>query len=52
MAAPHVAGAAAYLADAFNLTTPAQIEQKVRQYATRVGYLDRSGREITIVQLP
>jgi subtilisin family serine protease len=52
MAAPHVAGAAAYLADLFNLTTPAQIEQKVRQYLVSTGYNDRSGIPIKIVQLP
>jgi Subtilase family len=52
MAAPHVAGAAAYLADAFGLTTPAQIEQKVRQYATSTGYADMGGNLIKIVQLP
>jgi subtilisin family serine protease len=51
MAAPHVAGAAAYLADQFGLTTPAQIEQKVRQYFQNSGYTDRTGAPINYVQL-
>ena len=53
MSAPHVAGAAAYLADALGLTTPAQIEQAVRQNSTQVnGNVDPSGQPVKIVQLP
>ena len=33
MAAPHVAAAAAYIADKYQLTTPIAIEQKVRDEA-------------------
>jgi subtilisin family serine protease len=40
MAAPHIAGAAAYVADAFNLGTPAQIEQKLRSLFRPYDYLD------------
>jgi hypothetical protein len=40
MAAPHIAGAAAYVADAFNLGTPAQIEQKLRTLFRPYDYLD------------
>lgn len=35
MAAPHVAGVAAYLADTYNLTTPAAIEAKIRAISVR-----------------
>jgi hypothetical protein len=52
MAAPFVAGAAAYLADIYNLTTPAAIEAKVRQFAVGTSYSDQSGTAIKIVQLP
>ena len=53
MAAPHVAGLAAYLADTFALTTPAQIEQKVRLYGVQFnGYLDPSGQPVNIPQIP
>lgn len=52
MAAPHVAGAAAYLADTYFLDTPAAIEAKVRQFFMSTGKTDRSGKLIRIVQLP
>ena len=57
MAAPHVAGAAAWLADMYGLTTPAQIEQAVRQRFNLLfnGFLpivDRAGSPINIVELP
>jgi subtilisin family serine protease len=52
MAAPHVAAAAAYFADAYALTTPAQIEQYVRQYAVKFnGAVDASGEDVKTVQL-
>jgi subtilisin family serine protease len=51
MAAPHVAGAAAYLADYFNLTTPAAIEAKVRQYSQSF-FNDQGGSAAKVVQLP
>lgn len=51
MAAPHVAGAAAYLADRFNLTTPAAIEAKVRQCSTAY-FNDQGGSAAKIIQLP
>jgi hypothetical protein len=61
MAAPHVAGAAAWLADTNGLTTPAQIEQAVRNRFKQLYYTvngssvlrkDRSNTNIKIVELP
>ena len=52
MAAPHVIGAAAVLADAQNLQTPAAIEQAVRAKFVQNGYRDRSGTYIKYVQIP
>lgn len=57
MAAPHVAGAAAYLADTFGLSTPPQIEQSVRQYFKPMyngllPRLDRASSPVYIVELP
>ncbi len=52
MAAPHVAGAAAYLADSMNLTTPAAIETAVRARLFPTGYSDNSGEIVKIVQIP
>ncbi len=52
MAAPHVAGAAAYLADALLLTTPATIEQAVRARLYGTGYLDQGSNAVKIVQVP
>ena len=51
MAAPHVAGAAAYVADAFGLTTPAEIEQKLRSYVYSYG-VDPANFPVKIIQLP
>lgn len=51
MAAPHVAGAAAYLADAYGLTTPGQIESMVRQQAWLFGY-DNQFTPIYVSRLP
>jgi subtilisin family serine protease len=53
MAAPHVAAAAAYLADAYNLTSSVQVETKIRQFALSFnGNTDAAGRPVNIVQLP
>lgn len=52
MSAPHVIGAAAVLADAQNLQTPAAIEQAVRARFMQNGFRDRSGTFINYVQLP
>jgi subtilisin family serine protease len=52
MAAPHVAGAAAYLADALLLTTPASIEQAVRAKLNGTGYSDQGNNSVKIVQVP
>lgn len=53
MAAPHVAGAAAYLADQFGLTSPAAIEAKVRQQMVQYnGNTDAAGLDVRMVQLP
>ncbi len=50
MAAPHIAGAAAFLADAFNLTTPAQIENKLRTYFLSYGN-DPASLPVNTVQI-
>ena len=53
MAAPHVAGGAAYLADQFGLTSPAAIEAKVRQQMVQYnGNTDAAGLDVRMVQLP
>ena len=52
MAAPHVAGAAAYLADSMSLTTPAAIETAVRARLFPTGFNDNSGSPVNIVQVP
>ena len=52
MAAPHVAGAAAYLADSLSLTTPASIEQALRMRLYATGYTDRGGNAVKVVQVP
>ena len=52
MAAPHVAGVAAYLAETKGLQTPAQIEASVRSYMGTVpGSKDAQGNAISIVNL-
>ncbi|MBL0037486.1 MAG: S8 family serine peptidase [Nitrosomonadales bacterium] len=48
MAAPHVAGVAAWLAETGNLTTPAQIEAAVRNYARTNGAKDPDTNPILI----
>jgi hypothetical protein len=51
MAAPHVAGVAAYLADTYNLTTPAAIEAKIRALSKRYNSaVDPMGYPIFTVQ--
>lgn len=52
MSAPHVIGAAAVLADAQHLQTPAAIEQAVRATFVQNGFKDRGGTSINFVQLP
>lgn len=57
MAAPHVAAAAAYVADKYNLVTPIDIEQKIRDNWQTWGALDPTSttlnlRPIRIVYLP
>jgi len=51
MAAPHVAAAAAYVADYYGLTTPVAIEAKLREFFQSTGYLDAAGQPINIIQL-
>ncbi|MES2934324.1 MAG: S8 family serine peptidase, partial [Pseudomonadota bacterium] len=53
MAAPHIAGVAAYLAESRNLTTPGQIEAAVRGlfYQTMPLKKDASGLPINLVKL-
>ena len=51
VAAPHVAGVAAYLADAYSLTTPAAIEPKIRQLSQPYNNtLDPAGYPIRVLQ--
>jgi hypothetical protein len=60
MAAPYVAGAAAYRADVYGLTTPAAIEEKFRQHFRNTRQIDRplavvptpQGQPVYVVQLP
>lgn len=52
MAAPHVAGVAAYLADSLGLTTPGSIEQAVRARLFPTGYTDQGNNSVNIVQVP
>lgn len=54
MAAPHIAGAAAYVADKFALTSPAAIEQKLRSYFASYGtdLTSPTPQAVNIVQLP
>jgi len=52
MAAPHIAAAAAYVADTYGLTTPIAIEQKLRELFVWTGYLDASNKPAYRVQLP
>lgn len=52
MAAPHIAGAAAYLADALSLATPASIEQALRARLYGTGYSDRGSNAVNVVQVP
>jgi hypothetical protein len=46
MAAPHVAAAAAYVADLFGLTTPAAIEQKLREMWQPLTTIDEAGETV------
>ena len=53
MAAPHVAAAAAYIADVEGLSTPANVEQRIRQLSQRfANTVDQSALPIMILQLP
>ena len=52
MAAPHVAAAAAYLADKFALTSPAAIEQAIRDNWADYLTVDPGGNAIYVVRLP
>ena len=53
MAAPHVAGAAAYLADLYGLTDSIQVEAKVRQFSFQYnGNQDAALQPVKIIQLP
>jgi hypothetical protein len=52
MAAPHVAAAAAYVADKYNLVTPAAIEQQLRSDSKYWGATDPLGFQARIVYLP
>lgn len=52
MAAPHVAAAAAYVADKYALTTPAAIEQALRNAWKTLSGTDAAYEPVRMVQLP
>lgn len=52
MAAPHIVGVAAYLAESQNLQTPSAIEAAVRNLLYSTGQTDQSGLSVKLVQLP
>ena len=53
MAAPHVAAAAAYVADKYNLTSPGDIELKLRENAQwYLNKLDTALQPVKVVYLP
>lgn len=52
MAAPHVVAAAAYIADKYQLTTPADIEAATRQWSRWFGGYDAAGSQVKVVYLP
>ena len=51
MAAPHVAAAAAYVADLYGLTTPAAIEQKLRDTWHTLTAVDAANTPVHMVWL-
>ena len=52
MAAPHVAAAAAYIADKYQLTTQADIEAATRQWSRWFSGYDAAGSQVKVVYLP
>jgi subtilisin family serine protease len=52
MAAPHIAGVAAYIVETQNLGTPGAVEAAVRQLFFTTGYTDHNGLTLHYVQLP
>jgi hypothetical protein len=53
MSAPHIAAAAAYLADVYGLTTSTAVEAKVRQFMVNVpNSFDAAGLPVRVLQLP
>jgi len=52
MAAPHIVGVAAYLAESQGLSTPAAIEAAVRNLFFTTGQTDKNGLLLHYVQLP
>lgn len=52
MAAPHVAAAAAYLADLYGLTSPVAIENELRNNRPYYGFNDPLGTPIRTLRLP
>lgn len=52
MAAPHVIGVAAYLAEIQNLSVPSQIEAAVRNVFFTTGQTDKKGLLLHYIQLP
>ncbi len=52
MAAPHIAGVAAYLAETQTLGSPAAVEAAVRNLFYSTGQVDVTGRTVWLVRLP
>jgi hypothetical protein len=52
MASPHIAGVAAYLAEAQNLNSPSAIEAAVRNLFYTTGQVDQAALPVKLVQLP
>jgi subtilisin family serine protease len=53
MAAPHVAGVAAYLADVNNPASPGELEQLIRNYAQQYGgATDAANQPVKVVRIP
>jgi Subtilase family len=53
MSAPHIAAAAAYLADVYGLTTSIDVEARIRMFMAAVpNALDATGLPVRVLQLP
>ena len=52
MAAPHIAGMAAYLIETQSLTSPAAVETAIRSYFYNIGGFDHGGNMVWMTQIP